>query len=91
MDRPFARKNEAIFAIAALGVVLARLIEWKALGDVPHVMDEVAYAFQARTMAGGHLSMPVALPRAAEHRKPNADRRCPSRRPGKIAERQGRA
>ena len=26
-----------------------------------------------------------------EHRKPNADRRCPSRRPGKIAERQGRA
>ena len=65
MDRPFARKNEAIFAIAALGVLLARLIEWKALGDVPHVMDEVAYAFQARTMAGGHLSMPVALPRAA--------------------------
>jgi len=28
---------------------------------------------------------------AEEHRKPNADRRCPSRRPGKIAERQGRA
>jgi len=26
-----------------------------------------------------------------EHRKPNADRRCPNRRPGKIAERQGRA
>lgn len=54
-----------IFAIAALGVVLARLIAWKALGDVPHVMDEIAYAFQARTMASGHLSMPVALPRAA--------------------------
>jgi hypothetical protein len=64
-DRLVARKNQAIFAVAALGVVLARLIEWKALGDVPHVMDEIAYAFQARTMASGHLSMPVALPRAA--------------------------
>ena len=64
-DRAFARTNAAIFAVAALGMVLARLIEWKALGDVPHVMDEIAYAFQARTMASGHLSMPVALPRAA--------------------------
>ena len=35
--------------------------------------------------AAGSSSIP------GEHRKPNADRRCPSRRPGKIAERQGRA
>ncbi|MEO6418569.1 MAG: hypothetical protein ABIP39_04140, partial [Polyangiaceae bacterium] len=64
-DPQLARKNAAILAIAALGVLLARLIEWKALGDVPHVMDEIAYAFQAKTMATGHLVMPVALPRAA--------------------------
>jgi len=40
-------------------------------------------------LGGASLAPAIAL--TQEHRKPNADRRCPNRRPGKIAERQGRA
>jgi hypothetical protein len=46
-------------------MLIARAITWFALGDVPHVMDEIAYLLQARTLGGLHVSAPVHLPRAA--------------------------
>src|SRR5665213_2190142 len=46
-------------------VSTARLIGRYALGDVPHVMDEIAYVFQAKTYLTGHVTTAVATPRAA--------------------------
>lgn len=53
------------FVIAILSTAAARLLAHFALGDVPHVMDEIAYVFQAKTLLTGHVTAPVALPRAA--------------------------
>jgi 4-amino-4-deoxy-L-arabinose transferase-like glycosyltransferase len=55
----------APIAFALVGVVAVRLTARLALGDVPHVMDEIAYMFQARMFAGGHLTVPLHLPRGA--------------------------
>lgn len=54
--------------VACLAIVSAGVARWIAvhgLGDVPHVMDEIAYTLQAKTLAGGHVSSPVGYPRAA--------------------------
>lgn len=51
--------------VAAASALVARLIAHYALGDVPHVMDEIAYVFQAKTYLTGHVTAPIALPRAA--------------------------
>lgn len=53
------------FLIAIASAIAARLIAHFALGDVPHVMDEIAYVFQAKTYLSGHVTAPVSLPRAA--------------------------
>jgi hypothetical protein len=60
-----SRARFAVFALALVSALAARLFTRLALRDVPHVMDEVAYVFEAKLMATGHLSAPVALPRAA--------------------------
>lgn len=52
-------------ALALLGMAVARLTAHLALADVPHVMDEIAYLFQARMFADGELTAPLRLPRAA--------------------------
>jgi hypothetical protein len=59
------REDRAAVLAAVLGALAARAITYFALGDVPHVMDEIAYLLQAKTLAGGHLTAPVHLPRAA--------------------------
>lgn len=51
------------FAPAALTVAASLALSFLALEGQPHVEDEVAYIFQARTFAGGALSAP--LPPAA--------------------------
>jgi 4-amino-4-deoxy-L-arabinose transferase-like glycosyltransferase len=51
--------------VAIVSTIAARLIALYALGDVPHVMDEIAYVFQAKTYLTGHVTAPVSLPRAA--------------------------
>ncbi len=55
----------AVILSAVVGVVLARVLGRVALGDMPHVMDEIAYTFQAKLFAAGELRAPEALPRAA--------------------------
>jgi hypothetical protein len=59
------KRDRALLALAFVGFVLARALEYFALSDVPHVMDEIIYTYQAKTMAGLHLQAPTALPRAA--------------------------
>ncbi|MES1242901.1 MAG: hypothetical protein ABUT39_14900 [Acidobacteriota bacterium] len=63
MQRDPLRLAPIVFAL--LGVAAARLVASLALGDVPHVMDEIAYRLQARMFAAGHLTAPLHLPRAA--------------------------
>jgi hypothetical protein len=58
-------EDRAVVLAAVLGTLVARAITYFALGDVPHVMDEIAYALQAKTLAAGHVTAPVHLPRAA--------------------------
>ncbi|HEY8038888.1 MAG TPA: hypothetical protein VIF15_03810 [Polyangiaceae bacterium] len=55
----------AVVTAAALGMLIARAIEAWALRDTPHVMDELAYALQARTFATGHLVAALRVPHAA--------------------------
>jgi len=49
---------------AAFALVAAALLAWFAFERLPHVEDEVAYIFQAKTFAGGALTVP-APPEAA--------------------------
>lgn len=64
-DRATKARWAAHAALAMLAVLAARAVGHFALEDVPHVMDEIAYAFQARVLAGGELSVPPRLPRGA--------------------------
>lgn len=59
------RAKFAAVAIAVLSAIVARVISYVALDDVAHVMDEIAYVLQAKTLAQLHLSAPVVPPRAA--------------------------
>jgi FtsH-binding integral membrane protein len=61
------RRRETIFVVlfALAGAIAARLVARYALGDVPHVMDEMAYDLQSRTFADGALTLPVREPRGA--------------------------
>jgi hypothetical protein len=54
-----------VLALAIASVVGARLLSRFALEDVAHVMDEIAYAFQAKVFASGRLTAPPLEPRAA--------------------------
>ena len=60
-----ARSRAVVLLLALAGAAIARFIAWRALGDVPHVMDEVAYDLQAKTFGEGALALPVRLPRGA--------------------------
>lgn len=59
------RVRLVVLALAVAGVLAARLVGHLALGDMAHVMDEIAYLFQAKLFAKGQLRAPEALPRAA--------------------------
>ncbi|WP_420587379.1 hypothetical protein [Ruegeria sp.] len=45
--------------LAIFAFVASALLAWFAFERVPHVEDEVAYLFQARTFAGGALTVPA--------------------------------
>ncbi len=63
MKRFFARVLP--YLVALLAAVAARLIAHYCLNDAPHVMDEMAYFFQAKTFLTGHVTVHVQEPRAA--------------------------
>ena len=48
---------------AGIAMLVSGLLAWFAFERLPHVEDEVAFLFQAKTFAGGALSVP-ALPEA---------------------------
>jgi len=54
-----------VLLLAVASAVAARIVAHAALSDIPHVMDESAYLFQAKLFARAQLFAPVALPRAA--------------------------
>lgn len=54
-----------VAGIALVAICLCRILQFRWLGDVPHVMDEVVYDYQARTFALFRIKNPVALPTAA--------------------------
>src|SRR5512134_2040424 len=45
--------------LSLLAVLAAWLVTTRIYEGVPHLEDEVAYVWQARVMAGGHLTLPV--------------------------------
>ncbi len=54
-----------LWACAGLFLALSTTMVWLVFERIPHVHDESAYMFQARTFAGGALSVP-SLPQAAQ-------------------------
>jgi hypothetical protein len=60
-----ARTRRIVLALALASALGARLVGHLALSDMAHVMDEIAYLFQAKLFAAGELRAPEALPRAA--------------------------
>ena len=52
-----ARPALVALALLTISAVAATFV----LGNIPHVSDEVAYQFQARTLALGHLTQPPPL------------------------------
>ncbi len=59
------RTRAIVLGLALASALGARLVGRVALGDMAHVMDEIAYLFQAKVFAAGELRAPEALPRAA--------------------------
>lgn len=61
---PTRRELAAVAALALGAFAVSASISRFALGGVPHVADGIAYAFQGKVLAGGHLALePPALPR----------------------------
>lgn len=59
------RSRLAILVLAVLSALAARAVHRWLLGDFAHVMDEIAYLFQAKVFATGHVSAPALDPPAA--------------------------
>lgn len=54
-----------VAVVALVAVCLCRILQYRWLGDVPHVMDEVVYDYQARTFALLRVKNPAVTPIAA--------------------------
>ncbi len=67
LERPSTRLVEwldqrTVAQVALASAALSLLAGWLVLDGIPHVSDEVAYQFQAKTMAQGSLSLPAPEP-----------------------------
>ena len=56
---PALTRVPPVWALAVFATVASALLARYGFQMIPHVEDEVAYAFQARTFAGGHLAVPA--------------------------------
>jgi len=54
-----ALERDAALALAAIGLVATAYVASSVLERIPHVQDDIAYLFQARTFALGRLSVPL--------------------------------
>ena len=52
------RSDRLALLLSLAAVLVARLVAFVVYEDVPHLEDEVAYAWQARVMASGRLALP---------------------------------
>ncbi|MBI4860675.1 MAG: hypothetical protein HY815_10505 [Candidatus Riflebacteria bacterium] len=50
-----ARRRRVLAGLIALSTVASLAVNLRILGGVPHTQDEIAYLFQARTLASGRL------------------------------------
>ena len=56
-DTVSRRATVAAVGVAAAAALVSIAIAWKTLDFFPHVSDELAYDFQARIFASGHLAL----------------------------------
>ena len=59
LHAPKAALKIPVPALVAIAFGASALLAWFAFQRMPHVQDEVAYLFQARTFAGGTLTYPA--------------------------------
>ncbi len=65
MSRSFPKSALVALLLAFFAFYMSALISRTVFNRIPHLEDEVAYLFQARTYAGGHLVIPSPEPRRA--------------------------
>lgn len=54
--------NVDVRLLAVAAIVMSAVLGWYGFDNMPHVEDEVAYLFQAKTFAGGALTVPAPPP-----------------------------
>ncbi len=65
MSRPFPKSALIALLLAFFAFFMSATISQTVFARMPHLEDEVAYLFQARSYAGGHLVIPSPEPRRA--------------------------
>ena len=65
MTRPFPKHALIAVLLAFFAFFMSALVSRTVFERLPHLEDEMAYLFQARTYAGGNLVIPTPEPRRA--------------------------
>lgn len=65
MTRPLPKHALAALLLALFAFFMSALISRTVFDRMPHLEDEMAYLFQARTYAGGHLTVDTPQPQRA--------------------------
>lgn len=63
--RSLAYHHALALLLACFAFGMSALVSRAVFERLPHLEDEVAYLFQAKTLAGGHLTVPIPEPRRA--------------------------
>ncbi len=65
IKRRFPKSSVVVLLLAFFAFFMSALISQAVFERLPHLEDEVAYLYQARTYAGGHLVVPTPQPQRA--------------------------